>query len=77
MISIGSMVYHYVEKWPWIDSIYFSVVALTTVGFGDMAPITAYGKVFTIFYLITGVGLILTFIDTVYKHYSNRKNPIK
>jgi len=76
MICIGSVAYHSLEKWSWVDSFYFSVVALTTVGFGDMAPKTDLGKIFTIFYLVLGVGLILTFIDTVYKHYLNRKNQI-
>jgi len=73
MIVIGTFVYHKLESWSWVDSFYFSVVALTTVGFGDLTPQTDLGKLFTVIYLITGVGLILTFIDIVYKHYLNRK----
>lgn len=73
MIVVGTFVYHKLENWSWVDSFYFSVVALTTVGFGDLTPQTDLGKLFTVIYLITGVGLILTFIDIVYKHYLNRK----
>lgn len=70
MLSFGSIFYHFVEGWSWIDSIYFSFISLTTVGFGDITPNTDVGKVFTIFYLTVGIGLILSFIDILFKHYS-------
>lgn len=71
-VAAGSVVYRYLEGWTWIDSIYFSVVALATVGFGDLSPQTDAGKIFTIFYIVFGVGLVLTFIDTLYRHYITR-----
>ena len=46
----GTLFYWQVEGWSVLDSIYFSVITLTTVGYGDLAPTTAAGKVFTIFY---------------------------
>jgi voltage-gated potassium channel len=55
----GSIAYHYLEGWSWVDAIYFSVVTLTTVGFGDFAPQTDGGKIFTIFYIIIGIGIII------------------
>lgn len=33
IISIGTVFYHYVEKWSWIDAAYFSVITLTTIDF--------------------------------------------
>lgn len=47
VILIGSTVYRYLENWSWVDAIYFSVVTLTTVGFGYFAPKTDGGKIFT------------------------------
>lgn len=73
VLTFGSSVYHYLEGWSWIDSIYFSVVTLTTVGYGDFSPQTDGGKLFTIFYIIIGLGLILSFIQTVYGHYAEMK----
>ena len=35
-IGVGSVFYHFIENWSWIDSIYFSVITLTTVGYGDL-----------------------------------------
>jgi len=70
ILVIGTTVYHYVEGWTWLDSLYFSFITLTTIGFGDFAPQTDAGKVFTIFYIVLGVGIILAFINTLYHHYS-------
>jgi len=63
----GTVFYRGVEEWSLLDSLYFSVVTLTTVGYGDLAPSTALSKIFTVVYLFVGIGLILGFIDAVSK----------
>jgi len=73
IITFGGIIYHYLEGWSWIDSIYFSVITLTTVGYGDFSPQTNGGKLFTIFYIMIGIGIILSFVNTVYNHYSDLK----
>lgn len=76
VLGVGTVVYHYVENWPWIDALYFCVVTLTTIGYGDFTPQTTIGKLFTIGYIFVGIAIILTFINTVYMHYTsfNKKN---
>jgi voltage-gated potassium channel len=61
----GTVFYSLVEGWSPLDAFYFSVTTLTTVGFGDPVPTTAWGKLFTVFYIFVGIGIILTFIDAV------------
>lgn len=70
ILVIGTVAYHYLEGWSWLDAFYFSFITLTTIGFGDFAPATDAGKVFTIIYIIVGVGIILAFINTIYQHYN-------
>jgi hypothetical protein len=65
IILIGAGLYHYLEGWSWLDSIYFVVVTLTTIGYGDLAPTTPLTKVITIFYGLNGVILLLTLFDVV------------
>jgi len=81
VLILGSIVYHYLEGWNWLDSLYFSVITLTTVGYGDFAPQTDGGKIFTIIYIIVGIGIILSFVDSVYNHFSqtttDRKNRLR
>lgn len=62
-LTIGTIVYHLVEHFSWLDSYYFSVITLTTVGYGDLTPHTDAGKIFTTFYVLFGIGIITTFIS--------------
>lgn len=66
-ILTGSYFYHLIEDWRWIDSFYFSVVSLTTVGYGDISPVTDTGKIFTMFYLIFGIAIFGAFINNILK----------
>lgn len=77
ILIIGTITYHYVEGWSWIDSLYFCVITLTTVGYGDFSPQTDIGKMFTILYIVAGVGIILGFINTIYNHYEKERKKRK
>lgn len=68
-LATGTVVYHFVEHFTWVDAYYFSVVTLATIGYGDLVPHTNFGKVFTTFYIFIGVGIITTFIT-----YTMRRN---
>lgn len=70
VLIIGTLVYHFVEGWSWLDSLYFCVITLSTIGYGDFSPQTDLGKGFTILYIIIGIGIILSFINTLYHHFS-------
>ena len=72
IIGFGTTFYHYIEVWSWIDTAYFSVITLTTIGYGDFSPATDLGKLFTIGYIVIGVGVILGFINAVYHHYKSQ-----
>jgi len=72
ILGLGTVVYRYLEGWSWIDSLYFSVITLTTVGYGDFSPSTDAGKLFTIFYIFVGIGVILSFVEAVHKHYQKK-----
>lgn len=61
----GTIFYHNVEGWSLLDSFYFCAITLTTVGYGDLSPATAVGKLFTVLYLCIGIGLLLVFVNAI------------
>lgn len=61
----GAVFYRAVEGWRWLDAFYFTVTTLTTVGYGDLVPQTDAAKVFTIFYILVGLGILGSFVALV------------
>jgi voltage-gated potassium channel Kch len=65
ILGIGTAFYHYSEGWSLVDAFYFSTITLTTIGYGDLAPTTDSAKIFTAFYAIFGIGLMLYFVRSI------------
>ena len=59
LLLIGTAFYVRTEGWSVLDALYFCVVTLATVGYGDFAPRTSLGKVFTIVYVLIGAGVFV------------------
>jgi voltage-gated potassium channel Kch len=64
-IVSGTGFYSTVEGLRVVDALYFSVITLTTVGYGDFAPKTDAGKLFTAAYVLVGIGILLAFVTTL------------
>lgn len=62
ILGLGTWFYARVEGWSVLNSLYFSVITLTTVGYGDFSPQTPAGKIFTMIYIMVGLGLISGFV---------------
>jgi hypothetical protein len=57
------------ESWTLIDSLYFSVVTMSTVGYGDLSPSTNLAKAFTLFYIVFGVTVVwVKILNLVSRH---------
>lgn len=57
-----------IEHWSLLDSLYYCVLTLTTVGTGDFMPVTTLGKVFTIIYVFMGIGAVLAAARILAQH---------
>lgn len=64
-LLIGTITYHYLEGWSPLDALYFSVITLATVGYGDLTPTTPTAKIFTIVYVINGLSILLALFDRI------------
>jgi voltage-gated potassium channel Kch len=74
VISTGTVFYRFVEDLRWIDSLYFSVITLSTVGYGDISPTTTAGKLFTMVYVIVGIGIFVALITQIAHHLVEARN---
>ena len=65
ILFIGTFIYSYVEGWRFLDSLYFVVVTVTTIGYGDIVPLTDGGKVLTMILSFFGVAMALYFFTAI------------
>ena len=75
VIAIATVFYRAVEGLRWIDSLYFSVITVSTVGFGDISPETVAGKVFTMIYVVIGIGVFVALVSAIGHHLVAVKKP--
>ena len=56
VLVIGTIGYHIIEGWDYIDSFYMTWITLTTVGFGEVHPLSYNARFFTILIMLLGIG---------------------
>jgi len=65
LYAVSIAFYHYQEGWGYIDSAYFIMATVTTIGYGDFVPHTELGKIYTIILAFTGISLAFYIITTL------------
>ena len=58
ILMIGAVGYMTIEKWNFLDSLYMTVITITTVGFREVGSISKEGRIFTIFIIFLGMGIM-------------------
>lgn len=57
ILGSSTVFFHFVEGWGWVDSYFFTVVTISTVGYGNLVPVTVAGKLATTFLIFGGLGV--------------------
>jgi len=65
LIATGTVGYHLLEGWTWQDAFYMTIISLTTVGFGEVHPLSGAGRLFTAGLLVPGVGAVAYGVTTI------------
>jgi voltage-gated potassium channel len=69
----GMFIFRALEGWSYLDALYFSLITLTTIGYGDFSPVTPLGKVTTMIYVLLGLGIISSFILAIAQVIGDRR----
>jgi voltage-gated potassium channel len=59
LIVAGTVGYRLIEGWSWFDAVYMVVMTVTTIGYGEVHPLSPAGRAFNLFIMAGGVGLVL------------------
>jgi voltage-gated potassium channel len=59
VLAFGTVGYTLIEKWSLVDSLYMTIITISTVGYGEVYPLSNAGKIFSAVLIVTGVGVAL------------------
>lgn len=57
VLAFGTLGYHFIMGWEWLDSLFMATITVTTVGYGEVRQLDSVGRIFTIVLLFTSVGV--------------------
>ncbi len=62
VVVAGVSGYMLIEGWGLMDALYMTVISLTTVGYREVHPLSAAGRIFTMGLIVSGVGSLFVLI---------------
>jgi voltage-gated potassium channel len=69
VLGLGIAGYMAIEGWTFFDALYMVITTVTTVGYGEIQPLSTAGRTFTMLLIVLGVGTMLYTLSTVV-HYA-------
>ena len=75
MVFITGVVgFHFLYDYTWVDALYMTIITVSTVGYGEVQPMGAYGKIFTSVFIISGLFIFGFGLSTITEHILNKNN---
>ena len=75
-LAVGTICFHWLEDWTWIEAFYFSTSTLTTVGYGDLTPTSDTSRLCAAIYMIIGVTIALASLGVIGSSYISRRESL-
>lgn len=73
VLTFGTGGYRLIEHWAWLDCLYMTVITISTVGFTEVHPLTAAGRMHTIALIFLGVGTVATALSVIFEQLFQRQ----
>ena len=65
IIVTGTAGYYLIEGWSPLESLYMTVITISSVGFMEVHPLAASGRIFTIFLILCGSGVLIYCVSLI------------
>jgi voltage-gated potassium channel len=65
ILLLGSLGFVWLEGWSFFDALYMTVTTLTTVGYGEVHPLTSLGKAYNMVLILAGMGVLFYVITAL------------
>lgn len=63
LVGSSTVFFRYIEGWSWLDAYFFTMVTLSTVGYGTLVPETTIGKLATTALVVFGIAIFAALIN--------------
>ena len=63
LLATGTVFYVGHEGWSYVDALYFCVMTMSTVGYGDLTPTSSVSKIFTMIYCLITIGVFVSVVS--------------
>jgi voltage-gated potassium channel len=68
VVFAGTIGYKLIEGWTFLDSLYMTVITITTVGYAEVHPLSPAGRIFSIFLILSGAGTVFYILTTLVRY---------
>lgn len=76
VLLFGMIGFHFIEDYTFLESLYITVITISTVGYGEVRPLSDEGRVFTIILILLNLG-IFSYLITLFSKYITDGDYIK
>lgn len=56
-VTVGVFGFMFIEKFNFVDAFYMTIITVSTVGFGEIRPLTSSGRIFASFLILSNIGI--------------------
>lgn len=74
VLAVGVVGYRYISDYSWVDAFYMTIITVTTVGFSEVRPMGADGKIFTVILIVASVFIFGYAISVITEYMLGRNS---